>query len=44
MRESNFWFYIIMIIVILHFLVGFAYLIFKLSPRKGDKKNGSKNE
>ena len=44
MRGSDFWFYTIMVIVILHFIVGFAYLIFKLSPRKGDKKNGPKNE
>ena len=44
MRGSNFWFYTIMVIVILHFVVGFAYLIFKLSPKKGDKKNKAKNE
>ncbi len=44
MRESNFWFYTIMVIVILHFVVGFAYLIFKLSPKKRDKKNKTKNE
>jgi hypothetical protein len=43
MRGSNFWFYTIMVIVILHFVVGFAYLIFKLSPKKGDKKNKGKN-
>ncbi len=44
MRGSNFWFYTIMVIVILHFIVGFAYLIFKLSPKKGDKKNRPENE
>ena len=42
MRGSDFWFYTIMVIVILHFIVGFAYLIIKLSPKKGDKKKGDK--
>lgn len=42
MRGSDFWYYTIMVIVILHFIVGFGYLIFKLSPKKGDKKKGSK--
>jgi len=27
-----------MVAVILHFVVGFGYLIYKLSPRKSDKK------
>jgi len=44
MRGSNFWFYTIMVIVILHFVVGFAYLIFKLSPKKEDKKKENENE
>lgn len=39
MKDSNFWYYFIMIVVILHFVVGFGYLIYKLSPRKSDKKN-----
>jgi len=43
MRGSNFWFYTIMVIVISHFVVGFAYLIFELSPEKGDKINKGKN-
>ena len=30
--------YIIAAIIILHFVVGFGYLIYKLSPRKSDKK------
>lgn len=37
MRDSNFWYYTIMILVIGHFLVGFIYLIVKLSPKKKDK-------
>ena len=43
MRGSNFWLYTIMVIVIIHFIVGFAYLILKLSPKKGDKKNKGEN-
>jgi len=39
MGSSDFWYYLVMVIVILHFLVGFGYLIYKLSPRKSDKKN-----
>jgi hypothetical protein len=38
MTDSNFWYYFIMVAVILHFVVGFGYLIYKLSPRKSDKK------
>jgi len=38
MRESNFWLYFIMAIVIAHFIIGFGYLIYKLSPKKKDKK------
>jgi len=30
MAISNFWFYTIMIVVILHVIVGFAYLLYKL--------------
>jgi len=41
MEISNFWFYAIMIVVILHVIVGFVYLLFKLSPKKKDKQ---KNE
>jgi len=37
MAISNFWIYTIMAVVLLHVLVGFAYLIYKLSPRKKDK-------
>ena len=32
--------YIVIIVLILHFVIGFGYLIYKLSPKKkGDKKN-----
>ncbi|MHB1107646.1 MAG: hypothetical protein ACYCZ2_14920 [Lutibacter sp.] len=39
MEISNFWFYTIMIVVILHIVVGFAYLLYKLSPKKDKKDN-----
>lgn len=38
MEISNFWFYTIMIVVILHVLIGFVYLLYKLSPKKKDKQ------
>lgn len=44
MRDSNFWFYFIMIVVIGHFIAGFAYLIYKLSPRKKDKSEKDEQE
>ena len=37
MAISNFWFYTIIIVVILHIIVGFGYLLYKLSPKKKDK-------
>ena len=37
MGISNFWIYTIAAIVILHVLVGFGYLMYKLSPKKKDK-------
>ncbi len=43
MTDSNFWYYFIMVAVILHFVVGFGYLIYKLSPRKSDKKKEEKS-
>jgi uncharacterized membrane protein SirB2 len=39
MEISNFWFYTIMIVVILHIIIGFVYLLYKLSPKKKDKKS-----
>ncbi len=44
MTDSNFWYYFIMVAVILHFVVGFGYLIYKLSPRKSDKKKEETSE
>ena len=41
MQTSNFWTYVVIAIVILHFLIGFGYLIYKLSPKKSDKKEES---
>ncbi len=43
MRSSNFWYYVIMVIVILHVVVGFGYLIYKLSPKKSDQKETEKS-
>lgn len=37
MGISNFWFYTILIVAILHVLIGFGYLMFKLSPKKKKK-------
>jgi hypothetical protein len=37
MGISNFWYYTIIAVVLLHILVGFGYLIYKLSPKKKDK-------
>lgn len=42
MIDSNFWYYTIMILVIGHLVVGFAYLMIKLSPKKKDKKDNDK--
>jgi len=33
-----------MVVVILHFVIGFGYLIYKLSPRKSDKKKNDTSE
>lgn len=41
MRISNFWYYVIIAVVLLHLIVGFGYLMYKLSPKKKDKE---KNE
>lgn len=37
MRDSNFWYYTIMILVIGHIILGFIYVMIKLSPKKKDK-------
>ena len=31
---SDFWFYVVIAVIILHFIVGFGYLIYKMSPKK----------
>lgn len=33
---SDFWFYVVIAVIILHFVVGFGYLIYKMSPKKGE--------
>lgn len=38
MGISNFWFYTIMTVVILHVIIAFVYILIKLSPKKKDKK------
>ncbi|WP_299528828.1 hypothetical protein [uncultured Lutibacter sp.] len=38
MGISNVWFYTIVIVAIGHVIVGFIYLMYKLSPKKKDKK------
>jgi len=35
---SDFWFYTVIAIIILHLVVGFGYLMFKMSPTKEDKE------
>lgn len=39
---SDFWFYVVIAVIILHFVFSFGYLIYKMSPKKGDKKDESK--
>jgi len=44
MGISNFWFYTIIIVVILHVFIGFIYLLYKLSPKKENTIPENKNE
>ncbi len=44
MRDSNFWYYTIMILVIGHIIVGFVYLMIKLSPKKKDKDENNEQK
>ena len=37
MLKSNFWYYVFFVIVILHVIIGFVYLIYKMSPKKKNK-------
>ena len=40
MGLSNFWYYTLVIVVILHVLIAFGYLMYKLStPKKKNKKD-----
>jgi len=34
MNNSNFWYYVIFTVVILHVVAGFIYIAIKLSPKK----------
>ena len=42
MTETDTFTKILLILIILHFVVGFGYLIYKLSPQK--KKDSTENE
>jgi len=39
MFDSNFWYYVIFTVVIVHIIVGFVYIAIKLSPKKEKDKN-----
>ena len=42
MFDSNFWYYVIFAIVLLHVIAGFIYIAIKLSPKKDKKENKDK--
>ena len=44
MRDSNSWIYIIAGIIILHFIVGFIFLIRKMSGGKNDGANDQEDD
>lgn len=44
MRISNFWFYVLTVIIILHIIIAFGYLLYKLSPKKKDSNQPKKQE
>lgn len=44
MLTSNFWNYIFITVIMLHLVVGFGYLMYKLSPKKEDKKKEINHE
>jgi hypothetical protein len=44
MRNSDLWYYTIMVLVIGHLVAGFVFLIIKLSPKKKDKENNNEKE
>ena len=37
----SFWTTVLLIVVVGHFVVGFGYLMYKLSPKKKDKQESS---
>lgn len=39
MGLSNFWYYTLVIVVVLHVILAFGYLMYKLSPKKKNKKD-----
>ena len=41
---SDFWFYTVIAIIILHLVVGFGYLMYKMSPTKEDKERMKQEE
>jgi len=41
---SDFWFYTVIVIIILHLVVGFGYLMYKMSPTKEDKERMKQEE
>ena len=41
--DSDIWSKVIMLVIALHFIVGFGYLIYQLSPQKKDKKEKNKD-
>jgi heme/copper-type cytochrome/quinol oxidase subunit 2 len=43
MGISNFWFFTIMAVIILHVLVAFIYLMYKLMPKKKDENLNKSN-
>jgi len=44
MRESNTWIYIVGSVILLHFIVGFIYLIRKMQPRDEDEMEEDSDE
>ena len=44
MNEMGLGTQILLLLVILHFVVGFGYVMYKLSPRKGDKKDNASDK
>lgn len=39
MQDSDFFTNILLILIVAHFIVGFGYLIYKLSPRKKENSD-----